>query len=456
MRKHFAFALAAALMLTGCQETTTNDSENITENDIGISEPVTEKAIRQLTDEDFKTITLNITSTDDPPPLQLHELDLSTLDFGERLSPCKAEGEREKHFNIYVTGNPEMQKEIEDNYNKLADTPYEGKVFRVLPTEDKLFIGVDYDDLCYGMHDWSIFSYDIASGELKELHEFSDADTSNYNYDSQFMLCAGRLLIGMSTFKLTKDAAGMEIHENDGTVIYEINQETGELTELIRCQDHLNGSEIDGKIVLAHDEEIPGTDPENPEREWVYSTLDPDTLEMEEILRTNDYIFGYTNNGMITVNHDNNDMTITGDDFALKLDKFGIYNNVIGDKVYILSNDQSIAYTNSYTLSIYDTKKMECTVSNMDGYGHNYQAAGNGILSALGGGGANYKSPVFYIVPERATAYRIGRFNSPIINASTHGAAFWDEYAEPVEYYYGTVSTGVSRENRGMLYWFTY
>ncbi|MBQ1464781.1 MAG: hypothetical protein IIZ18_08230, partial [Ruminococcus sp.] len=193
MRKHFAFALAAALMLTGCQETTTNDSENITENDIGISEPVTEKAIRQLTDEDFKTITLNITSTDDPPPLQLHELDLSALDFGERLSPCKAEGEREKHFNIYVTGNPEMQKEIEDNYNKLADTPYEGKVFRVLPTEDKLFIGVDYDDLCYGMHDWSIFSYDIASGELEELHEFSDADTSNYNYDSQFMLCAGRL-----------------------------------------------------------------------------------------------------------------------------------------------------------------------------------------------------------------------------------------------------------------------
>ena len=56
MKKHFAFALAAVLMLTGCQETTTNDSENITENDVGISEPVTEKVIRQLTDEDFKTI----------------------------------------------------------------------------------------------------------------------------------------------------------------------------------------------------------------------------------------------------------------------------------------------------------------------------------------------------------------------------------------------------------------
>ena len=182
MRKIIAVLAAAALLGTMCAcEDKPVDSESVGDFTVPAvteiapePETATEPPVLELTEDDFEHVDMLLDNTDAAPPLDIHEADLSGLDFGERLSPCKAEGVYENYVeNTYVDGEWIAQYEAE--LEKCLSTPSTGMLEKAEFADGKCYMLINYDDLC-GTHNWSIFSYDVASGELKELVRHSGID----------------------------------------------------------------------------------------------------------------------------------------------------------------------------------------------------------------------------------------------------------------------------------------
>lgn len=182
MRKFIAVLAAAALLGTLCAcEDKPADSETV--GDFTVPEVTeiapgpeitTEPPFRELTEDDFEHVDMILDNTDAAPPLDIHEADLSGLDFGARLSPCKAEDVYENYVeNTYVDG--EWIAQYNAKLEKCLSTPCRGMLEKAEFADGKCYMLVNYDDLC-GAHDWSIFSYDIGTGDLKELVRHSGLD----------------------------------------------------------------------------------------------------------------------------------------------------------------------------------------------------------------------------------------------------------------------------------------
>ena len=127
----------------------------------------------ELTEEDFTQVDLFFDVTDAEPPIDIHCVDLSGLDFGQRISPCKkSDGYMDYAYNLGYT-DPEWQKHYDDAVKKLAETPCSGMLDDIVYSDGKFFFLINFDDLC-GRHDWSIYSYDVKTGSSKELITHSD------------------------------------------------------------------------------------------------------------------------------------------------------------------------------------------------------------------------------------------------------------------------------------------
>ena len=182
MRKFIAVLAAAALLgtLCACEDKPVNSESigdftvpEVTEIAPG-PEITTEPPFRELTEDDFEHVDMLLDNTDAAPPLDIHEADLSGLDFGARLSPCKAEDVYENYVeNTYVDG--EWIAQYNAKLEKCLSTPCRGMLEKAEFADGKCYMLVNYDDLC-GAHDWSIFSYDIGTGDLKELVRHSGLD----------------------------------------------------------------------------------------------------------------------------------------------------------------------------------------------------------------------------------------------------------------------------------------
>ena len=184
MRKIIAVLVAAALLGTLCAcEDKPADSESVGELTVpavteAAPEPepevATEPPFRELTEDDFEHVDMLLDNTDAAPPLDIHEADLSGLDFGARLSPCKAEDVYENYVeNTYVDG--EWIAQYNAKLEECLSTPCRGMLEKAEFADGKCYMLVNYDNLC-GSHDWSIFSYDIGTGDLKELVRHSGID----------------------------------------------------------------------------------------------------------------------------------------------------------------------------------------------------------------------------------------------------------------------------------------
>ena len=155
--------------LCGCEDN--NDESEPIGNTTGpvASESMTESTHLELTDADFTPIDINYEIIDDAPPIETNVIDLSNLDFGERLSPCKAE----EVYKDYLIKDP-YQYELEEytyedpDFQKYMMTPSKGKIRNATFFDNKYYLLINYDDFC-GRHDSSVFSYDVKTGELKEI-----------------------------------------------------------------------------------------------------------------------------------------------------------------------------------------------------------------------------------------------------------------------------------------------
>lgn len=200
--KKFISILAALTLMAGCfscSEEKDSKSDNkpveadttISEADGSVDEPVVQQQaeFREYNAEDFKTINVNLTKTDKEPPFKLHSLNISELDFGERMPPCKQGEYRDKYKPDFSDiDDPDIDDEyreymesVRTEWENICKVPAKGAIQFWRQCGNDIYAAVGYDTYCSGGdHEVSIFRVDGLTGEATEIYRHSDPESSFY------------------------------------------------------------------------------------------------------------------------------------------------------------------------------------------------------------------------------------------------------------------------------------
>ena len=185
MKKITAILSAAVLLAGACS---CSDKPDVSEPDgdvtiAVVTEAETEPPYVELTEADFTPVKVAYSDAAGDAPVSLKTLDLSGIGFGTEMSPCKAPEVRDSYGNrSYIDdADPEWVKSRDETLQKIADTPCKGFVDRSVLIGGTYYLAMNYDDLC-GSHDSSLYAYDIASGECRELVTHTGLDYNGCFY----------------------------------------------------------------------------------------------------------------------------------------------------------------------------------------------------------------------------------------------------------------------------------
>ncbi|MBR4362077.1 MAG: hypothetical protein IKP42_04960 [Ruminococcus sp.] len=161
--KRIAALISAAALLTAlcaCEDDTDVSGDERPEDDVTVSaqEAPTEPAFPELTEDDFAKISVKSNIIPDKMPDAVKCIDLSTLSFGERVSPCKEPEVFDKYAEYFDDETKELYR----------GKPMSGYIWDEAMLDGKVYFAVNYDDLCL-LHDSSVYCFDVHSGEVKEL-----------------------------------------------------------------------------------------------------------------------------------------------------------------------------------------------------------------------------------------------------------------------------------------------
>ena len=188
MKKIISKIAAAALTLScfSCSEDK-KKKEKTEEKPVNIEDGVDEPALdepvkteyKEFSEDSFKTVEVNLNITDKEPPLTSHMLNLSQIDFGSLIPPCKDE----KYRDRYMTDrsdyeDEEYQKFIREQWEKSCTEPQKGVIHDCFIDGNTFYIDVEYDNNCLGHHESAIFRVDGLTGEKEEIFRHSDPENS--------------------------------------------------------------------------------------------------------------------------------------------------------------------------------------------------------------------------------------------------------------------------------------
>ena len=203
--KKFASIIAAFILAAGCFSCSENknpesdidpvDDTVISEEDGGVDQPVVQQQaqFREFKADDFKTLTVNITKTDKEPPFTLHSINVTDIDFGERLSPCKSEEYRERYkpdfgetlytYRVVDEAYDMEMQALEEEWEQLCKEPTKGDIVTGCYRGNDMYVAVTYDPRCKSdyaacYHELSIFHVDALTGKTEELYRHSDPESS--------------------------------------------------------------------------------------------------------------------------------------------------------------------------------------------------------------------------------------------------------------------------------------
>ncbi|MBP5362591.1 MAG: hypothetical protein J6Y71_06165 [Ruminococcus sp.] len=281
MRKTIAILSVLILVASMCScEDKPFESEPIGETTISVgAENTSEPVYLELNEEDFDLVDINCEINDSNPPVDIQCTDLSGLDFGERMSPCKA---LDVNYDLFSLDDiepelREMYEEQNEKYklamNRIREKACSGMVENTEFLEGKLYISVNYDDLC-GAHDSSLYSYDVETGDFKEVVRHSGLEYNGcfnglkaahgklYYYKTEYTDANGEPLGNdeNNTLPVTGEIAIVDIPTEgdiiEKTTFYSIDPETGNEEKVCTVdgfvfwfQESKNGLGIDRAIV---------------------------------------------------------------------------------------------------------------------------------------------------------------------------------------------------------------
>ena len=432
MKKYLCMALII-LSCVSCQEKNDDISEN------AVEETVTEISVRELTERDFSVINLNLRYSQAECPIEVREESFSGLDFGQKMSPCKAENVREQYQQIHYD-DPELQKELLEQYDKICETPSSGEIMSYTSNNDSAFFEVNFDDYCH-RHCSSLFAYDYDTGKVRELSSKEGLEETNYNYGSLY--CVDDMLIYF-------DYETLNNHENQTTDtimhIIQVDTKTGKESEVLSGDYdyvyHIDKERIMLGTFLTNGDEIRDISETGVKiTEYDLSTGQTQIISESDSFTNDMKIFFDDGSTGRIIQDDKNDTVnfITDEVNMLANHKKVVYNALWKDKAVVITNE-ALAYTSNYMMYTYDFNKMECLVSKLDGFGRNFVQVGNGLVSTSYGGWEGNKSPVNYIIPKSGNVFRLAETNSGNVDNISDNFCFmerpvytYDQYGRRID-----------------------
>ncbi|HRR76879.1 MAG TPA: hypothetical protein P5191_08725 [Ruminococcus sp.] len=279
--KRFAALFLAVLTLAGCSSKKSSDTEPPVEND----DKAVEEEIKTYSKDDFKKVDLALQNAQKDIGIHLNELDLSTLDFGEKLSPCKTVADPYSY---------KCEWSEYENYDQLFEeslkTPAKGRAVDAVQCGNDIYLYVSYDPYCDNIHSFALFRYSMETGELKELRSFESADDS-FSIGN-YQIADGRL------FRADFDkncVMEMDTETGEESIFYTGNEKLGyiftsdhDLTVMEYSEDTAIGKIID--ITTGKEKDISAVDANgmfvDPDGKW-WTEITPGTEKELDIVTDN-------------------------------------------------------------------------------------------------------------------------------------------------------------------------
>ncbi|MBQ6035171.1 MAG: hypothetical protein IJL33_06715 [Ruminococcus sp.] len=439
--KKFISILAALTLMAGCfscreDKDSKSDSKpveadtTISESDGSVDEPVVQQQaeFREYNAEDFKTINVNLTKTDKEPPFKLHSLNISELDFGERMPPCKQGEYRDKYKPDFSDiDDPDIDDEyreymesVRTEWENICKVPAKGAIQFWRQCGNDIYAAVGYDTYCSGGdHEVSIFRVDGLTGKSTEIYRHSDPESSFYV--ETIAVPNGKVYIAV------RDKGLMYL---DGDKLVPMHYLDG-------YSHYLMGDAADRMIFLSTKnilEEIPDDYEPQPSEYWeeregkkylikgqerVYSEYLPDKDEWKEIARKT-----YTQEEVYSdVNLDNDLPWVYGKLVAhtekpegkrkldVVTDEYRVGTGITGLDILYADHDRLVVkLSNKNIVHIFDMAKMEHYVLDCSGLAPMCQYFEGGIFVYAN----NTDSNIYYIMPEMGLTFTIYKFHEKI------------------------------------------
>ncbi|WP_303805532.1 hypothetical protein [Ruminococcus flavefaciens] len=439
--KKFISILAALTLMAGCfscseEKDSKSDSKpveadtTISEADGSVDEPVVQQQaeFREYNAEDFKTINVNLTKTDKEPPFKLHSLNISELDFGERMPPCKQGEYRDKYKPDFSDiDDPDIDDEyreymesVRTEWENICKVPAKGAIQFWRQCGNDIYAAVGYDTYCSGGdHEVSIFRVDGLTGKSTEIYRHSDPESSFYV--ETIAVPNGKVYLSV------KDKGLMYL---DGDKLVPMHYLDG-------YSHYLMGDAADRMIFLSTKnilEEIPDDYEPQPSEYWeeregkkylikgqerVYSEYLPDKDEWKEIARKT-----YTQEEVYSdVNLDNDLPWVYGKLVAhtekpegkrkldVVTDEYRVGTGITGLDILYADHDRLVVkLSNKNIVHIFDMAKMEHYVLDCSGLAPMCQYFEGGIFVYAN----NTDSNIYYIMPEMGLTFTIYKFHEKI------------------------------------------
>ena len=398
--KKAAILLTALLLCCGCSEkkqeedsreevTTASETEDTPDT----GDTVIEAGFREYNESDFQKITVSLTYPDKKPPVEMEHFMLPEYDFGERLAPCKNSEKPGKYFG----GDPD--EVMEPAPDSIMCNPEKGMIVNACKRDNKIYMLVNYDNVCYYCHEWSIFCYDILTKKMEEVYRNpSDLEKANNRLHNTFFI--GNKLV--NSYYLESDEAA---HEH----IELIDLESGKAEDILVVEEeggYVYSSGDDKLIVFSYD----------------YSELTSSVMEYNIATGEKRYIteddkadilsVGVSDiTGYIVKDNKNNKWNLVTENYSLNTD-------LIGAEIIYLSDKKAVlAETTMNKVHTFDFEKMEHYVTKLENAVSCVRSFdGNLVIvketednreilrSAYYSGG---KGDFYYVIPELGVSYKL-------------------------------------------------
>jgi len=399
MRKFLSLFMLLLVItaFSACEDKKQDDTEILPEETV--QEETSEPVFRELSFEDFKDVNMNIRAENGMPPFDVHSINLADFDFGEKMSPCKAENVRDEFMNDYSM-DAEYNRKYKEYCDKICSDSAKGLVSNAVMGDGKIFLEVNYDNYCYN-HCKSLFSYDIQTEKLVELIEFSSLEDEWFDFISWI---DGKLVAGKHILKEYSEN-GNSIYEN---ILYQIDTSNGDCKELFSETGKYHNMSVVGNHILTFS--INSKDDDNTVIS--YYEYNFDTGKLENIYSCeNDYLYPilYNDEILFDVVTENDDSTVSVNtpDYIIKTDHNTNtleYKNISPDMVSLVVNNK-LSYVDDRTLYVYNLNTMERYICDFDGYGSEFSNIGKNMISYSHI--MNSKNFLYFIMPRIGTAFKM-------------------------------------------------
>lgn len=171
-------------------------------------------------EDDFSTIEVSCNVMNGEPPLTMNTKNMEDFGLGKRIPSCKDEKYRDL-YKPYTDKDLEDYDEIEEAWENSFTEPLQGMLQDAFIDGNTIYAVINYDMLCTGSHELSVFRINEAENEVSEIFRHSDPENS--------LSIRGVYAVNGEVYVITSEDAYSSEKE-----ICRIDEEKGELVPMLK------------------------------------------------------------------------------------------------------------------------------------------------------------------------------------------------------------------------------